>query len=243
MVDSTGKQKSRFFITEKETKAFLREVNADANKLKTLLDTGVSFSAFSAIFLEEKSKQDLKPTAYKAADRVDCENEYVGRVLLRDIDSVLVQQMIYDLAKQGYSESIMTKAKQAVGAGCLLCGHSLVIYEDVDCCKEYYCYGDASVKGKNNGKLIQNHAKQASGEGDHNQSQQQPTLYTQFLAVKNSVDDAQQKKQQRCHFVNMDTGERDHDGHNEVDKQCDIQDLLHAAATSAAGIVLTPKIK
>ena len=117
VVDSTGKQKSRFFKTEKEAKAFLREVNADANKLKTLLETGVTFSAFSTIFLEEKSKQNLKPTAYKAlADSVDRANEYVGRVMLRDIDSDMVQQMIYDLAKQGYSESIMTKAKQAEGA-------------------------------------------------------------------------------------------------------------------------------
>ncbi len=117
MVDNAGKQKSRFFKTEKEAKAFLREVNADANKLKTLLETGVTFSAFSTIFLEEKSKQNLKPTAYKAlADSVDRANEYVGRVMLRDIDSDMVQQMIYDLAKQGYSESIMTKAKQAVGS-------------------------------------------------------------------------------------------------------------------------------
>ena len=117
VIDSTGKQKSRFFKTEKEAKAFLREVNADANKLKSLLETGVTFSAFSTIFLEEKSKQNLKPTAYKALlDSVNRANEYVGRVLLRDIDSDMVQQMIYDLAKQGYSESIMTKAKQAVGS-------------------------------------------------------------------------------------------------------------------------------
>ena len=38
VVDSAGKQKSRFFKTEKEAKAFLREVNADANKLKALLE-------------------------------------------------------------------------------------------------------------------------------------------------------------------------------------------------------------
>lgn len=49
-------------------------------------------------------------------DSVNRANEYVGRVLLRDIDSDMVQQMIYDLAKQGYSESIMTKAKQAAGS-------------------------------------------------------------------------------------------------------------------------------
>ena len=117
VVDNAGKQKSRFFKTEKEAKAFLREVNADANKLKALLDTGVSFSAFSTIFLEEKSKQNLKPTAYRALkDGVDRANEYLGRALLRDIDSDMVQQMVYDLAQKGYSESIMTKAKQAVGS-------------------------------------------------------------------------------------------------------------------------------
>ena len=117
VTDKSGKQKARFFRTEREAKAFLREVNADANKLKSLLETGVTFSAFSTIFLEEKSKQNMKPTAYKALkDSVDRANEYVGRVMLRDIDSDMVQQMIYDLANKGYSQSIMTKAKQAVGS-------------------------------------------------------------------------------------------------------------------------------
>ena len=99
VVDHTGKQKSRFFKTEKEAKAFLREVNADANKLKALLDTGVTFQAFSQIFMDEKSKQNLKPTAYKSLENhVDRINEYLGNVLLRDIDSDMVQQMVYDLA-------------------------------------------------------------------------------------------------------------------------------------------------
>ena len=117
VVDSTGKQKSRFFKTEKEAKAFLREINADANKLKTLLETGVSFRAFSTIFLDEKSKQNMKPTAYHTlADSVERVNGYIGNAMLRDIDSDMVQQMIYDLAKQGYSESVMSKAKMAVGS-------------------------------------------------------------------------------------------------------------------------------
>ena len=64
VVDSTGKQKSRFFKTEKEAKAFLREVNADASKLKSLLETGVSLRAFSEIFLQEKAKENMKPTAH-----------------------------------------------------------------------------------------------------------------------------------------------------------------------------------
>ena len=117
VVDSTGKQKSRFFKTEKEAKAFLREVNADANKLKTLLETGVSFRAFVEIFLQEKEKENMKPTAYKTlvanTERV-CEK--IGHVMLRDIDSDLVQQMIFDIAKEGYSKSVMEKSKIVVGS-------------------------------------------------------------------------------------------------------------------------------
>ena len=91
VVDNTGKQKSRFFKTEKEAKAFLREVNADANKLKTLLETGVTFQTFSTIFLAEKTKQNMKPTAFKTLqDSVERVNSYIGTVLLRDIDSDMV---------------------------------------------------------------------------------------------------------------------------------------------------------
>lgn len=117
VVDNTGKQKSRFFKTEKEAKAFLREVNADANKLKTLRETGVTFQTFSTIFLAEKTKQNMKPTSFKTLqDSVERVNSYIGTVLLRDIDSDIVQQMIYDLSKKGYSESVMNKAKMAVGS-------------------------------------------------------------------------------------------------------------------------------
>ncbi len=117
IVDGNGKRRYRFFKTEKEAKAFLREVNADANKLKTLLETGVTFQAFSVIFLDEKAKQNMKPTAYQTlSDTVERVNGYIGNVLLRNIDSDMVQQMIYDLAKQGYSESTMSKAKMAVGS-------------------------------------------------------------------------------------------------------------------------------
>ena len=117
VVDSAGKQKSRFFKTEKEAKAFLREVNADANKLKSLLETGVSLRAFSEIFLQEKEKENMKPTAYRTlvlnVGRV-CDK--LGHVMLRDIDSDLVQQMIFDIAKEGYSKSVMEKSKIVVGS-------------------------------------------------------------------------------------------------------------------------------
>jgi len=117
VVDSTGKQKSRFFKTEKEAKAFLREVNADANKLKSLLEAGVTFRAFAEVFLGEKEKENMKPTAYATLERnTERVCEKIGHVMLRDIDSDLVQQMIFDLAKEGYSKSIMDKSKIVVGS-------------------------------------------------------------------------------------------------------------------------------
>ena len=116
VVDSTGKQKSRFFKTEKEAKAFLRDVNANANKLKSLMETGVSFQAFAQVFLDEKAKENMKPTAYTTLKRnTERVCNKIGHVMLRDIDSDLVQQMIFDLANEGYSESIMTKSKIIVG--------------------------------------------------------------------------------------------------------------------------------
>lgn len=117
VVDSTGKQKSRFFKTEKEAKTFLREVNADANKLKSLLEAGVTFRAFSEVFLGEKEKENMKPTAYTTLERnTERVCEKIGHVMLRDIDSDLIQQMIFDLAKEGYSKSIMDKSKIVVGS-------------------------------------------------------------------------------------------------------------------------------
>ena len=87
VIDSTGKQKSRFFKTEKEAKAFLREVNADANKLKSLLETGFSLRAFSEIFLQEKAKENMKPTAYKTLElNVGRVCDKLGHVMLRDTE-------------------------------------------------------------------------------------------------------------------------------------------------------------
>jgi integrase len=117
VTDRSGKQRARFFKTEKEAKAFLREVNADANKRKALIETGVTLRAFAEIFLQEKEKENIKPTAYKTlvtnTERV-CEK--IGHVMLRDIDSDLVQQMIFDIAKEGYSKSVMEKSKIVVGS-------------------------------------------------------------------------------------------------------------------------------
>lgn len=117
IVDSRGKQRSRFFKTEKEAKAFLREINADASKLKALTESGVTFSAFAQVFLDEKKKENMKVLAYKSLEsHVERVCSFVGNTKLGDIDSDLVQQMIFSLAEQGYSESVMTKAKIAVNS-------------------------------------------------------------------------------------------------------------------------------
>ncbi len=117
VTDSRGKQKTRFFKTEKEAKAFLREVNADTSKLKSLMETGVTFAAFSQVFLDEKKKGNMKPSAYKTLEsNVARAASFLGTVKLGDIDSDFVQQMVFSLAEQGYSESVMTKVKITVGS-------------------------------------------------------------------------------------------------------------------------------
>lgn len=115
VTDSRGKRITRYFKTEKEARSFLRDVNSSAATLKSLIDSGVTFNAFSEVFLGEKKKENMKATAYKALEyNVSIACEMVGKAKLSDIDSDMVQLMLYDLAAKGYSESIMNKAKMAV---------------------------------------------------------------------------------------------------------------------------------
>lgn len=117
VTDTRGKRITRYFKTEKEAKSFLRDVNSDAATLKSLIDSGVTFSAFSEVFLAEKQKENLKATAYKALKyNVSTACEMLGKSKLADIDSDMVQSMLYELAAKGYSESIMNKAKMAVSS-------------------------------------------------------------------------------------------------------------------------------
>ena len=115
VTDTRGKRITRYFKTEKEAKAFLRDVNSDAATLKSLIDSGVTFNAFSEVFLGEKKKENMKATAYKALEyNVSIACDMIGKSKLSDIDSDMVQQMVFELAEKGYSESIMNKAKMAV---------------------------------------------------------------------------------------------------------------------------------
>lgn len=117
ITDSRGKRKTRYFKTEKEAKSFLRELNADANKLKALTESGVTFSAFAPVFLEERQKSNMKARSYETlVNNIARVEPFIGKAMLRDIDSDAVQQVIYSLAKLGYSTSIMNKSKIAIGS-------------------------------------------------------------------------------------------------------------------------------
>lgn len=116
-VTINNKKKTKYFKTEKEAKAFLRELNSNENKKKALIETGISFSAFVTIFLAEKQKSNMKKGSYETlCSNVQRVENHIGEIMLSDIDSDLVQQLIFDFAKQGYSESILRKSKNVISA-------------------------------------------------------------------------------------------------------------------------------
>ena len=119
----------------------------------------------------------------------------------------------------------------------------LVEYKNMDCQKENQCNRNHAVENQYHGVLIQNHTEESTGKGNQDHAQQKPAPYAQFLSVSNGMDDAQQQKNDGCKLVNMDTGQRNQNGHDEADQQGKVQNFFHAAATSVAGIVLIPKIK
>ena len=117
-------------------------------------------------------------------------------------------------------------------------------YKYMDRQEEYQGDGDAAMENQNNGELIQDHAEETGSKRNDDQPQQQPALCSQLLSVRNGMDDTQQQKDHRCQFMDMDAGQRYHDGDKEADQQCDVQKFLHIATGSlVAGMVLTPQMK
>lgn len=112
-----GKPITRFFPTEREAKAFLRDIVANDGKAKEIIKNGVNYGAYADIFLEEKKKQSLKPKSYDTlAFNVERTLPFLGAMKLNDIDSATVQNMIDALAADGYSQSILEKSKIVVGS-------------------------------------------------------------------------------------------------------------------------------
>ena len=119
----------------------------------------------------------------------------------------------------------------------------LMKYKNMNCQKKYQSDGKTAMENQDDGKLVQNHTKQAGGEGDHNQCKQQPSLCPQLLSVSNGMDDTQQQKDHRYQFVDMDAGQRDHNGDKKADQKRNVQGSFHADIASPAGMVLTPQMK
>ena len=67
-------------------------------------------------------------------------------------------------------------------------------YKNMNCKEKYHGDGNTAVEDQDDGKLVQDHAKQTGGEGDHDQTQQQPPLCAQLFAVHNGMDDAEHQK-------------------------------------------------
>ena len=134
--------------------------------------------------------------------------------------------------------------KKAVCCAALLAAYLPVEHKNMNCKEEYQSDGKTAMENQNDGELIQDHAEQACGKGNHNQCKQQQAFCTQFLSVDNGVDNAEQQKQDRCQLMDMNAGQRHHDGYEEADQQSDIQQLFHTVTGSlTAGMVLTPQMK
>ena len=113
-----GKVKTKYFAKDSEARAWLRELNALDRNIQASFDYGVTFGAYSGIFLEyKKSTEKLKPRSMSMlAGNVERVNEYLGNLKLSEIDNNAVQLMIKDLSSRGYSKSVMEKSVYAVTA-------------------------------------------------------------------------------------------------------------------------------
>lgn len=110
--------------------------------------------------------------------------------------------------------------------------------------KEHHENRDTAVEDQNDWELIQDHAEQAGGKGNRDQSEQQPALCAKFPAEDDGMDDAQQQEHNGCELVDVDPGQGDQDGDKEADQQPKIQCFFHTATGSLpAGMVFTPQIK
>ena len=67
-------------------------------------------------------------------------------------------------------------------------------HENMNRQKKYQSDGKTAMENQDDGELIEDHAKQTCSKGNSDQTQQQPTLYTQLLAVHDCVNDAKQQK-------------------------------------------------
>lgn len=108
-----GKKKSKFFSTEREAKAFLR--NSSSKEILKSKDCP-TISVFSVFFLNQK-KRKMKTGSYETLEgNVKLITDRWGTKLLSTVDNDALQSLIYSLADEEYSVSTLSKVKNITTA-------------------------------------------------------------------------------------------------------------------------------
>ena len=116
-IDARGKAHSKFFKTQTEANAYLRQINNQIAQKKNPHKKDVTIYDYAAVFLQEKKKGGMKPRSYQTLmGHVDLMCDYLDVDMLGEIDSDQVQHMLNKLNNAGYSHSVMSKVKQTVCA-------------------------------------------------------------------------------------------------------------------------------
>lgn len=103
-----GKPRHKFFKTEREAKAFLRD---ETSRQSLAPVDNTTFATFANVYLDNK-RLKLKIGSYETLEGTfKILVKYLGHYRLRDIDNEVLQRLINDLAMKKYSQSVMSKVK------------------------------------------------------------------------------------------------------------------------------------
>ena len=88
--------------------------------------------------------------------------------------------------------------------------------------EKYRRDGNAPVELQNHRIAVQNHSEDSGHKTDENHRQQKQRPLPQLFSEDSGVNQAQQKKNCRKQFMQMDASQRHHDGEDEADKQSQV---------------------
>ena len=113
--DDFGKPATKSFRTKKEAAAFLDQIKTRKQTGAQVAKKGITFSAFLEIFLAEKQRQSMKPSAFAALEmNLRRAEKVIGHMQLDQINNEVLQQLINRQVMDGYSQSILKKTEDLV---------------------------------------------------------------------------------------------------------------------------------
>lgn len=113
--DDFGKTQTQSFRTKKEASAFLDQIKTKKQTGTQILKNGILFSAFLELYLQEKQKQNMKPSSYAALEQnMRRAEQDLGQMPLDKINNDVLQALINQYAKAGYSQSILKKTEDQI---------------------------------------------------------------------------------------------------------------------------------